>query len=188
MQASGELDLDRDWSKTAATSTGKILISTILRGFGAFSSHLVPMVDIAEIVAELTGISIELILPQAIAEQSTKTTKTKDLTAGLLRDRIICLDGVLDSSLANTIVAQLLFLEAADSDRDIFMYINSLGGSVSAGMDIFETIDLIQPDVWTICVDLAAILCTSIAGVFAKTVRSRLTPNTPYDLTQVITV
>src|SRR3712207_2171761 len=74
----------------------------------------------------------------------------------LLRNRIVFLGAAVDDEVANRIVAELLYLEAQDSSRDIWLYINSPGGSVSAGMAIYDTMQFIEPDVGTVCVGLAA--------------------------------
>ncbi len=91
-----------------------------------------------------------------VIEQSGRGERAFDIYSRLLRERIVFLGQKVDSNLANLIVAQLLFLDAEDAEKDIFLYINSPGGSVSAGMGIFDTIKHIRPDVCTICTGLAA--------------------------------
>ncbi|MFM2303667.1 MAG: hypothetical protein RLZZ135_1077 [Cyanobacteriota bacterium] len=91
-----------------------------------------------------------------VIEQSGRGERAFDIYSRLLRDRIIFLGGQVDSDLANLIVAQLLFLEAEDPEKDISIYINSPGGSVSAGMGIFDTMNQIRPDVCTVCMGFAA--------------------------------
>src|SRR5699024_10074953 len=91
-----------------------------------------------------------------VVEQTNRGERSYDIYSRLLKDRIIFLTGVVDDHMANTIVAQLLFLEAEDPDKDIQIYINSLGGSVSAVLDIYDTMQYIKPDVSTICIGLAA--------------------------------
>jgi ATP-dependent Clp protease, protease subunit len=91
-----------------------------------------------------------------VIEQSGRGERAFDIYSRLLRDRIIFLGGQVDSDLANLIVAQLLFLEAEDPEKDIYVYINSPGGSVSAGMGIFDTMNQIRPDVCTVCMGFAA--------------------------------
>jgi ATP-dependent Clp protease protease subunit len=91
-----------------------------------------------------------------VIEQTNRGTMAYDLYSRLLEDRIIFLSGEINDSLANIIVGQLLFLETKDPKRDISLYINSPGGSVSAGFAIFDTINYIKCDVSTICVGLAA--------------------------------
>ena len=86
-----------------------------------------------------------------VIEQSGRGERAFDIYSRLLRDRIIFLGSQVDSDLANLIVAQLLFLEAEDPEKDIYVYINSPGGSVSAGMGIFDTMNQIRPDVCTVC-------------------------------------
>ena len=88
-------------------------------------------------------------------EQSGRGKRAFDMYSRLLRDRIIFLGGKVTSDSANLIVAQLLFLEAEDPEKDIYLYINSPGGSVSAGMGIFDTMNRIHPDVCTVCMGFA---------------------------------
>lgn len=91
-----------------------------------------------------------------VIEQSGRGERAFDIYSRLLRERIIFLGQPIDSEVANLVVAQMLFLDAEDSEKDIYLYINSPGGSVSAGMGIFDTMNQIRPDVSTICVGLAA--------------------------------
>lgn len=91
-----------------------------------------------------------------VIEQSGRGERYFDIYSRLLRERIVFLGEQVTSDLANRIVAQLLFLESEDPEQDIYLYINSPGGSVSAGMGIFDTMNHIRPDVCTICLGLAA--------------------------------
>lgn len=91
-----------------------------------------------------------------VIEQTTRGERSYDIYSRLLKDRIVIVGSVIDDNLANAIVAQLLFLAADDPDRDIQMYINSPGGSVTSGFAIYDTMQHIQPDVSTICVGMAA--------------------------------
>lgn len=91
-----------------------------------------------------------------VIEQTSKGERSYDIYSRLLKDRIIFLSGEIDDHTANLVVAQLLFLEAEDPDKDINLYINSPGGSITAGMAIFDTMEYIKPDVSTICVGMAA--------------------------------
>lgn len=91
-----------------------------------------------------------------VIEQSGRGERAFDIYSRLLRERIVFLGQQVDSDLANLIVAQLLFLESEDPEKDIYLYINSPGGSVTAGMGIYDTMNQIRPDVSTICVGLAA--------------------------------
>lgn len=91
-----------------------------------------------------------------VIEQSGRGERAFDIFSRLLRERIIFLGQPIDDTISNLVVAQLLFLEAEDPEKDIFVYINSPGGSVTAGMAIYDTIQHIGPDVSTICVGLAA--------------------------------
>ncbi|MFC7440798.1 ATP-dependent Clp endopeptidase proteolytic subunit ClpP [Laceyella putida] len=91
-----------------------------------------------------------------VVEQSNRGERAYDIYSRLLKDRIIFLSGPIDDNVANLVVAQLLFLSAEDPEKDIHLYINSPGGSVTAGLAIYDTMNHIQPDVSTICVGLAA--------------------------------
>jgi ATP-dependent Clp protease protease subunit len=91
-----------------------------------------------------------------VVEQTSRGERSYDIYSRLLRDRIIFLGSEVDDSVANLVIAQFLFLEAEDPDKDISLYINSPGGSISAGMAIYDTMQYIRPDVSTICVGLAA--------------------------------
>ncbi|MBC7970260.1 MAG: ATP-dependent Clp endopeptidase proteolytic subunit ClpP [Verrucomicrobia bacterium] len=91
-----------------------------------------------------------------VIEQSGRGERAFDIYSRLLRERIVFLGQQIDADLANLVVAQLLFLDAEDPEKDIYVYINSPGGSVSAGMGIYDTLRHIRPDVSTICVGLAA--------------------------------
>ena len=91
-----------------------------------------------------------------VIEQTSRGERAYDIYSRLLKDRIIMLGSGIDDNVANSIVAQLLFLEAEDPDKDISIYINSPGGSITAGMAIFDTMQFIKPDIQTICIGMAA--------------------------------
>ena len=91
-----------------------------------------------------------------VIEQTSRGERAYDIYSRLLKDRIIMLGSAIDDTVANSIVAQLLFLAAEDPDKDISLYINSPGGSITAGMAIYDTMQHIKPDVSTICIGLAA--------------------------------
>jgi ATP-dependent Clp protease protease subunit len=91
-----------------------------------------------------------------VVEQSARGERAFDIYSRLLKERIIFVGGPIDDHLANLVIAQLLFLEREDADKDIDMYINSPGGSVTAGLAIYDTMQLIRPDVATICAGMAA--------------------------------
>ncbi len=91
-----------------------------------------------------------------VVEQSSRGERSYDIYSRLLKDRIVFVTGPIDDSMANVVIAQLLFLESEDPDKDIHLYINSPGGSVSAGMAIYDTMQYIKPDVSTICIGMAA--------------------------------
>ena len=94
------------------------------------------------------------VIPTVI-EQTDRGERAFDIYSRLLRERVVFLGGELDDAVANVIIAQLLFLEAEDPDKDISLYINSPGGSVYAGLAIYDTMQFIKPDVSTICVGIA---------------------------------
>lgn len=91
-----------------------------------------------------------------VVEQTSRGERSYDIYSRLLEDRIIFLSGEIDDAVANTVVAQLIYLEGKDPTKDISLYINSPGGSVSAGMAIYDTMNYIKSDVSTICIGLAA--------------------------------
>ena len=91
-----------------------------------------------------------------VVEQTSRGERSYDIYSRLLKDRIILLGDEVNNMTANAIVAQLLFLEAEDPEKDIYLYINSPGGSVTAGMAIYDTMNYIKPDVSTVCLGMAA--------------------------------
>lgn len=95
-------------------------------------------------------------LVPTVLEQTSRGERAYDIYSRLLRDNIIFLGTPIDDTVANLIIAQLLFLEAEDPEKDIQMYINSPGGSVSSGMAIYDTMQFVRPDVTTICIGMAA--------------------------------
>ena len=97
-------------------------------------------------------------LVPTVIEQSSRGERAYDIYSRLLKDRIIMLSGEVNDDMANTIIAQLLFLDAQDSEKDIYLYINSPGGSVSAGLAIFDTMNFVKADVQTIVRGMAAAL------------------------------
>lgn len=103
-----------------------------------------------------------------VIEQSGRGERAFDLYSRLLRERIIFLHGVVDAESMNLIVAQMLFLEAEDPEKDIYLYINSPGGSVSAGLGLYDTMNHIRPDVATICMGLAASMGAFLLSAGAK--------------------
>jgi ATP-dependent Clp protease protease subunit len=109
-----------------------------------------------------------------VIEQSGRGERAFDIYSRLLRERIVFLGQQVDSDLANLIVAQLLYLEAEDSEKDIYLYINSPGGSVTAGWGIFDTMNQVRPDVCTICVGLAASMGAFLLSAGAKGKRMSL--------------
>ncbi|MBD2104521.1 ATP-dependent Clp endopeptidase proteolytic subunit ClpP [Leptolyngbya sp. FACHB-261] len=109
-----------------------------------------------------------------VIEQSGRGERASDLYSRLLRERIIFLGQQIDANVSNLVVAQLLFLESEDPERDIYLYVNSPGGSVTAGMAIYDTIQWIKPDVCTICVGLAASMGAFLLTAGAKGKRMSL--------------
>lgn len=91
-----------------------------------------------------------------VVEQTNRGERAYDIYSRLLKDRIVFLGSAIDETVANTVIAQLLFLEAEDPDKDIYLYINSPGGEVPAGLAIYDTMQYIKPDVSTICMGIAA--------------------------------
>ena len=111
-----------------------------------------------------------------VIEQTSRGERSYDIYSRLLKDRIIFLGEAIDEHVASVIVAQLLFLEAEDAEKDISLYINSPGGSVSAGLAIYDTMQFIKPDVSTICIGMAASMGAFLLSSGAKGKRFSL-PN-----------
>lgn len=111
-----------------------------------------------------------------VIEQSGRGERAYDIYSRLLRERIVFLVGPVNDQSANVVVAQLLFLESENPDKDIFFYINSPGGSVSAGMSIFDTMQFIKPQVSTLCMGMAASMGSFLLMAGAKGKRFAL-PN-----------
>ena len=109
-----------------------------------------------------------------VIEQSGRGERAFDIYSRLLRERIIFLAETVEPAMANRIVAQMLFLEAEDPEKDIYLYINSPGGVITAGLVIYDTINYIRPDVCTICYGIAASMGAFLLGAGAKGKRGSL--------------
>lgn len=103
-----------------------------------------------------------------VVEQSNRGERAYDIYSRLLKDRIVFIGGPIDDSVANVVIAQLLFLESEDPDKDIHLYINSPGGVVTAGLAIYDTMQYIRPDVSTICLGQAASMGSLLLTAGAK--------------------
>jgi ATP-dependent Clp protease protease subunit len=119
-----------------------------------------------------------------VVEQSGRGERAYDIFSRLLKDRIVFIGTPIDDQIANLVIAQLLFLEAEDPDRDINLYINSPGGVVTAGLAIYDTMQFIKPDVATICMGQAAsmgalLLCAGAAGKRSALPHSRVMIHQP---------
>ena len=99
-----------------------------------------------------------------VVEQTNRGERAYDIFSRLLKDSIIFIGAPIDDALANLVIAQMLFLEAEDPDRDILLYLNSPGGSISAGFAIYDTIQFIKPDVQTYCIGQAASMAAVLLG------------------------
>lgn len=116
-----------------------------------------------------------MLIPTVI-EQTNRGERAYDIYSRLLKDRIILLGSAIDDNVANSVVAQLLFLAAEDPDKEISLYINSPGGSITAGMAIYDTMNFIKPQVSTICIGMAASMGAFLLQAGAKGKRFAL-PN-----------
>ena len=112
--------------------------------------------------------TIENALVPVVVEQSSRGERSFDIYSRLLRERVIFLTGEVEDNMANLIVAQMLFLEAENPEKDIHLYINSPGGSVTAGMAIYDTMQFIKPDVVTYCMGQAASMGAFLLNAGAK--------------------
>jgi ATP-dependent Clp protease protease subunit len=113
-------------------------------------------------------IDLQNALVPMVVEQSARGERSFDIFSRLLRERVIFLTGEVEDHMANLVVAQLLFLEAENPDKDIHLYINSPGGSVTAGMAIYDTMQFIKPDVSTICIGQACSMGSFLLTAGAK--------------------
>ena len=120
-----------------------------------------------------------------VIEQSGRGERSYDIYSRLLRERVIFLVGPVNDQTANLVVAQMLFLESENPDKDIHFYINSPGGSVSAGMAIYDTMNFIKPDVATLCTGMAASMGAFLLAAGAKGKRTSL-PNSKVMIHQVL--
>ncbi len=120
--------------------------------------------------------SIQNALVPMVIEQTSRGERSYDIYSRLLKERVIFLVGQVEDHMANLIVAQLLFLESENPDKDIHLYINSPGGSVTAGMAIYDTMQFIKPDVSTMCIGQAASMGSFLLSAGAKGKRFAL-PN-----------
>jgi len=124
---------------------------------------------------KLRGCRYMTLVPMVV-EQTNRGERAYDIYSRLLKDRIVFLGSAIDEAVANTVIAQLLFLEAEDPDKDIFLYVNSPGGEVPAGLAVYDTMQYIKPDVSTICMGLAASMGAVLLAAGAKGKRFAL-PN-----------
>ncbi len=124
-------------------------------------------------------------LVPTVIEKTSMGERAYDIYSRLLKDRIIMLGSAIDDDIANVIVAQLLFLESQDSEKDIKLYINSPGGSVTAGLAIYDAMQLVKPDVSTICIGMAASMGAVLLAGGAKGKRYAL-PNSEVMIHQVL--
>lgn len=107
-------------------------------------------------------------LVPTVIEQTSRGERAYDIYSRLLKDRIIMLSGAIDDNVANSVIAQLLFLDAQDPEKDIYLYINSPGGSVTAGMAMYDTMNFINADVQTIVIGMAASMASVLLAAGAK--------------------
>ena len=115
-------------------------------------------------------------LVPTVIERTSKGERAYDIYSRLLKDRIIMLSGEIDDQVSSAVVAQMLFLEAEDPDKDIYLYINSPGGVVTSGLSIYDTMNYIKPDICTICIGQAASMGAFLLSCGAKGKRHAL-PN-----------
>ena len=119
-------------------------------------------------------LGVQSALVPMVVEQTARGERSYDIYSRLLKDRVIFLTGPVEDHMANLVVAQLLFLESENPDKDIHLYINSPGGSVSAGLSIYDTMEFIRPDVNTMCIGQAASMGAFLLNGGAKGKRMAL--------------
>lgn len=121
-----------------------------------------------QLIADITTYNAESVLVPIVVEQTARGERSYDIYSRLLKERIIFLVGQVEDHMANLVIAQLLFLESENPDKDIHLYINSPGGVVSSGMAIYDTIQFIKCDVSTLCVGQAASMGATLLAAGAK--------------------
>lgn len=126
----------------------------------------------------------QMLIPMVV-EKSARGERAYDIYSRLLKERIVFLGDVISDAMANNIIAQLLFLESEDKDKDIKLYINTPGGSVTAGMAVYDTMQYVKPDITTICVGMAASMGAVLLAAGQKGKRFAL-PNSEIMLHQVM--
>jgi len=126
-------------------------------------------------INDITDSPMNALIPMVV-EQTSKGERSYDIYSRLLKERVIFLTGQVEDHMANLVVAQLLFLESENPDKDIYLYINSPGGSVTAGMSIYDTMQFIKPDVSTVCMGQACSMGAFLLAGGAKDKRFAL-PN-----------
>jgi ATP-dependent Clp protease protease subunit len=126
-------------------------------------------------MSDKEDMSMSYLIPMVV-EQTNRGERSYDIYSRLLKDRIIFLGGGINDEVANLVVAQILFLEAEDPEKDIFLYINSPGGSITAGMAIYDTMQHVRSDIHTICVGMAASMGAFLLAAGEKGKRQAL-PN-----------
>lgn len=134
---------------------------------------------------EISNLKLNNWLIPTVIEKTTAGERAYDIYSRLLKDRIIMLGSPIDDEVANVVVAQLLFLESQDKTRDIKLYINSPGGSVTAGLAIYDAMQYVKPDVSTICIGMAASMGAVLLAGGAKLKRFAL-PNSEIMIHQVL--
>src|SRR5207244_10925654 len=110
----------------------------------------------------------QMALVPMVVEQTSRGERAYDIYSRLLKDNIVFIGSAIDDNIANLVTAQLLFLEAEDPEKDISLYINSPGGSITAGMGIYDTMQFIRPDVSTICIGQAASMAALLLAAGEK--------------------
>ena len=140
--------------------------------------------NVSDMNSEVPEVQSQVLIPTVI-EKTHYGERAYDIYSRLLKDRIIFLGTAIDDTVANAVIAQLLFLESQDKEKDIKLYINSPGGSVTAGLAIYDTMQLIKPDVSTICVGMAASMGAVLLTAGADGKRYAL-PNSEVMIHQVL--
>src|SRR5208337_1216422 len=132
-------------------------------------------INISKIKRKFQG-DLNMSLVPIVVEQTNRGERAYDIYSRLLKDRIIFLGEAIDDHISSLVIAQMLFLEAEDPDKDIYLYVNSPGGIVSSGLAIYDTMQYIKPDVATICIGQAASMGSLLLTAGTKGKRSAL-PN-----------
>ena len=166
----------------AFSATNHLTLTDLCTKIKLIGKNIIKLSAVILVKANRGNCEMGYLVPMVV-EQTNRGERSYDIYSRLLKDRIIFLGGAIDDDVSNLVVAQMLFLEAEDPEKDINLYINSPGGSITAGMAIYDTMQYIRSDVRTICIGMAASMGAFLLASGAKGKRVAL-PNSEVSIHQ----